>query len=79
VPAAELNVLAGTTVAQARVSSSDFDLQIAFNNGLVFIVPVNGDDDDLATWELFTPGRLVITMGPGRRWSLSRADSPADE
>ncbi len=79
VPAAELDVFAGAKVAQARVSSSDFGLRIAFDNGLVFIVPVNGDDDDLAAWELFTPGRLVITMGPGRRWSLSPADSPADE
>lgn len=77
-PAAELDVLAGTEVAQARVSSG-FDLQIAFNNDLVFIVPVNSDYDGLASWDLFTPGQLVITMGPGWHWSLSRADSPADE
>lgn len=76
---AELDVLVGTKVAQARVSTSGFDLQVAFNNGLVFIVPVSGDDDDLASWELFTPARLVITIGPGRHWSLSRADSPADD
>lgn len=77
-PAAELDVLAGTKVTQARVSP-DFDLQIAFNNRFAFIVTVNGDDDDLASWEFFTPGQLVIIIGPGRYWRLSRADSPAEE
>jgi hypothetical protein len=78
-PAAELDVLAGTKVTQACVFPPDFDLQIAFNNRFALIVTVNGDDDGLAGWEFFTPGQLVITIGPGRYWRLSRADSPADE
>lgn len=72
----QVAVLAGVRVATVRLSRSTLDLELHFENGLTFVVPLNDDQDDLAAWELFTPDGQVLTIGPGRRWDLSRADAP---
>ena len=80
--------LVGATVTNARVSYPDLDLTLSFDGGAAFTVSVDRgeidnhdndhDENDLSAWELFTPDRLVLTVGPGRRWSLTPVDSPTD-
>ena len=89
----DLAELVGATVTRARVSYPDLDLTLSFDGGTAFTVSVDRDENDhdendhdendhdesiLSAWELFTPDRLVLTVGPGRRWSLTPVDSPTD-
>jgi hypothetical protein len=79
-----VNQLAGTKVASAHTSRWNLPedlppgLHILFEDGSVFdLVPLPSTDpieDDIADWELFTPFKTFIRVGPGPVWSNLRSD-----
>ena len=45
------------------------------NNCLLRIIPSPKDDKfDLPYWDLFMPNHMVVSFGPGSRWSYRRSD-----
>ena len=71
---AVLHSLEGTEVIRASLSPDDLDLEIEFKNGALFKVPASSNSDDFASWEITTPYKSLVSMGPGRKWSESHSE-----
>ncbi|MBI4641215.1 MAG: hypothetical protein HY731_11005 [Candidatus Tectomicrobia bacterium] len=67
----------GTILTLFEISYPDLALRVTFNNGCTLILfPSAEDDSGLPYWELFTPYRMLLKVGPGARWSYIRSDLP---
>jgi hypothetical protein len=73
-----LSAIEGTTIAAFEVNAGNRALTVSFANGCRLLVLPSPEDDawDLPYWELFTPGHMVLTFGPGVAWSYTRSDQP---
>lgn len=69
------SAVVGARVVAARAAYPDLDLQVDFDNGYTLSLRVDTEESSLAAWELFTPDDMVVTVGPGPRWTYTRADS----
>lgn len=70
-------------LSDAELSELDvddgLDLIARFRDGRTLLVQCKAyrsSADDPPCWEVFTPGGLVVTAGPGHRWSAAPADVP---
>lgn len=74
------SVLLGKTVTAADIHT-DGSLRVGFSDGShleVHPLPLPPEDsgDDLETWDLIAPDGLVVTYGPGERWTLEELGRP---
>ena len=77
-----VGVLAGLRVEACEARFPDLQLAVSFSEGLVLRIGPEGPagrpppPGPLAYWEVFTPNRMVLSAGPGPKWSYLRADEP---
>jgi hypothetical protein len=71
--------LVGRSVADANIDANTGELRCKLSDGSVLDVkPADREaEDDPPNWELITPGGVVLEFGPGVRWQIGSADSPA--
>lgn len=68
--------LVGRSVADADIDAKTGELRCKLSDGsLLDVKPAEREaEDDLPSWELITPGGVVLEFGPGVRWQISSAD-----
>lgn len=72
--------LVGQAIEDAEIDESSGELRCKLSNGSVLDVRPGGGpeaNDDPPSWELITPGGVLLEFGPGVRWQISGADAPA--
>jgi hypothetical protein len=72
--------LVGQAIEDAEIDEDSGELRCKLSGGSVLDVrPGSGHeaDDDPPNWELITPGGVLLEFGPGVRWQISSADTPA--
>lgn len=71
--------LVGQAIEDASIDEGNGELRCKLSNGsLLDVRPGDREaDDDPPNWELITPDGLVLEFGPGLRWQISSADTPA--
>lgn len=77
-PDEDIGRVEGAHVSGAGVSYPNLDLALDFDSGVRLEITADPEEADVAAWELFTPAGMVLVAGPGRRWTLRRADEPRD-
>ena len=72
----ELSQLENATLVRFEISIPNNILTVCFDNECSFrIIPDPKDDKyGLPYWRLFTPNRMVVSFGPGSRWSCRRSN-----
>ena len=72
----ELRVLGNAKVVDFEIGIPNNIITVEFeNNCLLRIIPSPKDDKfDLPYWDLFMPNHMVVSFGPGSRWSYRRSD-----
>jgi len=70
-------VLVGRSVDDADIDAETGELRCKLSDGsLLDVKPVAREaEDDPPSWELITPGGVVLEFGPGVRWQIGSADS----
>ena len=67
----------GTNITAFKIGYPELDLIITFSNKLTLhIVPSVDGDSLLAYWELFTPGSMLLKVGPDATWSYIQSNLP---
>ncbi|HEY5315438.1 MAG TPA: hypothetical protein VIK18_23105, partial [Pirellulales bacterium] len=76
-----LTILENSQVSGVEISLPDNALTVLFSNQCLFrVVPMADDDvDGVPYWELFMPGNMFVSFGPGTRWSYRRSDVAASD
>jgi len=71
--------LVGRSVIDADIDAETGELRCKFSDGSVLdIKPAEQEaEDDPPSWELITPGGVILEFGPGVRWQNGSADSRA--
>ncbi len=71
--------LIGQSIEDASIDEGTGELRCKLSNdSLLRVRPAAPEaDDDPPNWELITPDGLVLEFGPGLRWQISSADTPA--
>jgi hypothetical protein len=71
--------LVGHSVEDVGIDEETGELHCKLSGGLVLNVKpaAREADDDPPSWELITPGGVVLEFGPGVRWQISSADASA--
>lgn len=70
----ELRIIVNTTVIDVDISFPELNLTIHFSNGTSLKLYADDDEYNLAYWELYTPGDMVLKFGPHRTWSYSKVE-----
>ena len=71
----KIQAIENTKITSLETRYPDLALAVKFNNGCKLILfPTVEDDSDLPYWEMFTPSRMVLKVGPGGIWSYIRSD-----
>jgi hypothetical protein len=70
--------LEGLTIESATIDKATGELRCGLSNNSEFIVTPEPqvEDDDPPNWELFTPGRYMLEVGPGASWQVVDATDP---
>lgn len=72
----KLHQLEGTTIVGFEISYPSLIPTVSFSNGYTLTLLKQVDDDsELPYWELFTPYRMVLKVGPKDIWSYVSTDS----
>lgn len=73
-----VQVVIDTVVAHARLISKGLILEVTFSNDYILRVYPDPDaaEDDICDWELFTPDKKILEVGPHDHWALSDATKP---
>ncbi len=68
--------LVGRSVDDADIDGETGELRCKLSDGsLLDVRPATHEaEDDPPTWELITPGGVVLEFGPGVRWQIGSAD-----
>ncbi len=76
---ARLAPLETASLTAVAIGGDDLSLTVSFDNGWKLCLTPTPEIEgrDLLLWELFTPERMLLTFGPGKVWSYTRADQPA--
>jgi hypothetical protein len=71
--------LIGRSIDAAEIDEESGELRCRLSDGSVLDVkPAAAEtEDDPPYWELISPAGIVLEFGPGVRWQISGADSPA--
>jgi len=71
--------LVGRSIEDADIDEESGELRCKLSDGAVLDVkPAAAEaSDDPPYWELISPAGVVLEFGPGVRWQISGADSPA--
>jgi len=71
--------LVGRSIEDADIDEATGELRCKLSDGSVLDVkPAAAEaNDDSPYWELISPTGVVLEFGPGVRWQISGADSPA--
>jgi hypothetical protein len=72
--------LVGQAIEDAEIDEDSGELRCKLSGGSVLDVrpgSAHEADDDPPNWELITPGGVLLEFGPGVRWQISSADTPA--
>ena len=71
--------LIGRSVDDADIDAETGELRCKLSDGSMFDVkPAEREaEDDPPNWELITPSGVILEFGPGVRWQIGSADSPA--
>jgi hypothetical protein len=71
--------LVGRSIDNADIDEESGELRCRLSDGSVLdIKPAAAEtEDDPPYWELISPAGIVLEFGPGVRWQISGADSPA--
>lgn len=71
--------LLGRSIEDADIDEESGELRCKLSDGSVLdIKPAAAEaNDDPPYWELISPTGVVLEFGPGVRWQISGADSPA--
>jgi hypothetical protein len=71
--------LVGRSVEDADIDEATGELRCRLSDGSMLDVrpTVTEAKGDPPNWELITPGGVSLEFGPGVRWQISGADSPA--
>jgi hypothetical protein len=71
--------LVGKSIDDADIDEETGELNCKLSDGSMLNVKpvVREADDDPPSWELISPGGIVLEFGPGVRWQISGADAPA--
>jgi hypothetical protein len=71
--------LVGRSIEDADIDEGSGELRCRLSDGSVLdIKPAAAEaNDDPPYWELISPAGVVLEFGPGVRWQISGADSPA--
>jgi hypothetical protein len=71
--------LVGRSIDDADIDEESGELRCRLSDGsMLDIKPAAaGAEDDPPYWELISPAGVVLEFGPGVRWQISGADSPA--
>lgn len=71
--------LVGLSLERAGIDEASGEMRCRLSDGSTLEVrpfPFEAIDDP-PNWEVITPNGLVLEFGPGLRWQISRADTPA--
>jgi hypothetical protein len=71
--------LVGCSIEDAEIDEESGELRCKLSDGSVLdIKPAAAEaNDDPPYWELISPAGVVLEFGPGVRWQISGANSPA--
>ncbi len=71
--------LVGRSIDDADIDRETGELRCMLSDGSVLVVrPAALDvEDEPPNWELISPAGIVLEFGPGVRWQISSADTPA--
>ncbi len=71
--------LLGRSIEDADIDEGTGELRCGLSDGTVLSVKPAAveTEDDPPNWELLSPAGIVLEFGPGVRWQISGADSPA--
>lgn len=73
----KVHTIEDTTIAAFETSYPNLALTVTFGNGCsLILIPDIEDNSDLPYWEMFTPYRMLLKVGPGAMWSYVRSDLP---
>jgi hypothetical protein len=73
----ELYDIEGSTIVAFEIDYPDLLPKIEVSNDRILTLILDSDDDfEIPYWELFTPYRKVLKVGPGTFWSYIRTDLP---
>lgn len=75
----DLKGLLDAAISDVEISFPELVFTIKFSNNMAVKLYPEDDKHNLAYWELFTPGNMVLEFGPNRKWSYDRADIPFDK
>jgi hypothetical protein len=70
--------LVGQSIEDAQIDEESGELRCKLSNGSPLDVKPGRKeaDGDPPSWELITPGGVLLEFGPGLRWQISSADEP---
>lgn len=70
--------LVGRSIEDAQIDEESGELRCKLSDGsLLDVKPARKQaEDDPPSWELITPGGVLLEFGPGLRWQISSADEP---
>jgi hypothetical protein len=71
--------LIGRSIESADIEDETGELHCGLSDGSVLSVKPRAieTDDDPSNWELIGPTGIALEFGPGLRWQISSADTPA--
>ena len=70
-----VKVMGDASVLSIEILAPALETIIQFENGVCLrLFPMHTEKYD--SWQLFTPERKVLTIGPGSQWSYQSADEP---
>lgn len=71
----KVQVIKDTTITELETSYPELSLTVTFDNGCkLILLPNTQEDGDLPYWEMFTPERMILKVGPGAIWCYTRSD-----
>jgi hypothetical protein len=76
---AAATALNGRPLVAVELSHPSLDTSFCFEGDhllRVFPIYTSPDEADAEHWMLFTPGHMVLNVGPASRWSYRRSDLP---
>jgi hypothetical protein len=71
--------LATGAVESLELREKGSDLLVNFADGCRLVVQGHDDETELPAWEVFTPGRRVVAVGPGPFWLQYHATVPEQD
>lgn len=74
----KIQVLVNTQIKHALLLEEGLILEVTFSNDYILRVYPDPDaaEDDICDWELFTPDKKILEVGPHDHWALSDATKP---